>query len=418
MDQLKTKNKSYSTFRIVVFTFMVTAMLAVAAWYFLIFEKQIVIVPPVEMTEVKQGNIAVEIVSAGELLPVKTQVVEIPESFFSDYSIQEIRIMSLLPEDSKVEKGDIIAHLDISVYEAVKSKIENEIAEIEKNINEISQDSVRQLKDVKLAFENSRLDLEIRKISVEQSLFDPVSAHERMKLEFSKSTLAYENALANYNERRKGLLEKYAGYPAQLERLSTEEKTKLPALREALKISSPYKGVLAHAERADGHVVMVGSVLSPKNRVVAVVEDFSRLVSQCYLSEDYFSEIGEGQNINIHLKSNAIDIEAKIAKVSRKIETVNGKKVFAIESVVNNPELSLLPGQTTLNKISLNALEDVLYLPNSAVLQEGEKSFVFLSGGVRREIKSKNVNEEFTQVISGLVAGQMVYLDATAAVSK
>jgi hypothetical protein len=37
---------------------------------------------------------------------------------------------------------------------------------------------------------------------------------------------------------------------------------------------------------------------------------------------------------------------------------------------------------------------------------------------VRHEIKCKNVNEEFTQIISGLVAGQMVYLNAAAAVSK
>lgn len=412
MDQHKTRIKSYSTFRIVVLTFLVTAFFAVAAWYFFIFEKQIRIVPLIEMAEVKVGNLNVELISEGELFPIKSEPVMVPESFFNDFSIGEIAFKILLPEYSKVDKGEVIAQLDPSVAEKFKSDIESEIADLENKIREIAQDSVKQLKDVKLALENARIDLEIRKIAVEQSLFDPASAHERMKLEFSKLALAYENALANYNERRKSVLEKYESYPDQIEKLRADEKSKLPMLKEALRIESPLKGILIYATD------MQGQKLTPASRLVAMVDDMSRLVSKCYVGEEYYSEIHEGQEIDIFLKSNAVDIRTKITRVDRKIETIGGRKVFLIEAIIDNQGYNLLPGQTTVNKISLNPLRDVLYLPNSSVHEEGDKSYVFLNGGIRHEVKSKKVNEEFTRIISGLSAGQMVYLNAAAAVSK
>ena len=184
MDQHNNNRYSGSALKIVLITFLITSVILIAGWYFLVFDKQIAFVAPVQMVEVVQGDLEVEIVSTGELLPAVLNPVMVSESLFRDFSISEIEIKTILPEGSKVEKGDIIAHLDNSVYETYKSKIESELADIENKINEISLDSTKQLKDVKLALENARLDLEIRKIAVDQSLFDPVSAHERMKLEF------------------------------------------------------------------------------------------------------------------------------------------------------------------------------------------------------------------------------------------
>lgn len=412
MDKHKTKIKSYSTFRIVVLTFLVTALFAVAAWYFFIFEKQIRIVPLIEMAEVKIGDLKVELISEGELIPVKSEPVMVPESFFNDFSIQEIAYKVLLPEYGKVDKGDVIAQLDPSVSEKFKSDFESEIVDLKNKIREIAQDSVKQLKDVKLALENARIDLEIRKIAVEQSLFDPASAHERMKLEFSKSSLAFENALTNYNERRKSVLEIYESYPNQIEKLKADGKSKLPMLREALRVKSPLKGILIYATGSQGQN------LTPANRLVAIVDDISRLVSKFYVGEEYYSDIHEGQEIDIYLKSNAVEIRTKITRVDRKIVTIGGRKVFLIEAIIDNQGYNLLPGQTTVNKIALNPLRDVLYLPNSSVHEEGEWSYVFLNGGIRHEVKSKKVNEEFTQIIRGLSAGQMVYLNAAAAISK
>lgn len=415
MDQHNNNRHSSSTLKIVLVTFLITSILLAVGWYFLVFNKQITFVAPVQMFEVALGDLEVEIVSTGELFPVVSNPVLVSESLFRDFSLGEIEIMTILPEGSKVERGEIIAQLDNAVYEAYKLKIESELADIENKINEITPDSTKQLKDVKLALENARLDLEIRKIAVDQSLFDPVSAHERMKLEFSKSTLAYENALFNYQDRRKALLEKYAAFPAQAEKLKNEQSTKLPSLKLALEIKSPQSGILRHAEGASKSKIGAGSKLTPRNTLVAGIEDNRRLVSRCFFEEEYFTEISEGQEIRIFLKSNAVEIEGKISRINKKIETIDGKKCFSVETIIENSGHDLLPGQTTINNISLSALENVMYLPNSAVLEENDKFYVFVNGGTKQEIKCKSVNEEFTQVLSGLSIGQMVYLDVSSA---
>jgi HlyD family secretion protein len=279
----------------VVFTFIITAILAAAAWYVLIYSRTIALVEPVEETEVKEGSLDFEVVSAGELLPLYSYPVSLPESFFKEFAIEEIGIESIVAEGSRVERGTVIALLDRSVFETQKNKLEAELADIEHKIKDIAVDSTKQLKDVKLALENARLDLEIRKIAVEQSLFDPVSAHERMKLEYSKSTLAYENALLNYQDKRKSLLEKYAALPAQAETLSGEAKAKLSQLERSLEIKSPYSGVFGYPE--DNPEAIKGSrkILTPKINTIGEITDPGRLVSRFFLEEELYSSIHIGR---------------------------------------------------------------------------------------------------------------------------
>ena len=402
----------------ILLTVLITLSLAFAGWYFLISDRHLALVPPVQMTEVKQGNLDVEIIAAGELLPIGDNIITIPESFFSDFKIDQIAIETLVSDGKMVERGELIARLDPTVYEKVKARLEGELADLENKMNEITADSVRQLKDVKLALQNAGLDLEIRKISVEQSLFDPVSAHERMKLEYRKSELSYENALFNLQEKRKNLTEKYDSYPVQIEKISSEIKTKLPGLNKGLDIQSPWKGVLRHISRGNKETGITGYVLTPDDRKVAVIEDISRLVSVCLVEEEYFSEVQEGQTVRVYLKSNAEEVEARISRINRLIELHNGKKYFRMETIIENPGNRFLPQQTTINKIILRTLEDVVYVPNSAIATNGSGSYVVLAGGVRRPVTCKRINDQYTVVLNGLAAGEMIYQDASNGNSK
>jgi multidrug efflux pump subunit AcrA (membrane-fusion protein) len=113
------------------------------------------------------------------------------------------------------------------------------------------------------------------------------------------------------------------------------------------------------------------------------------------------------------LRSNGVEIAGKVTKIHAKIEEINGKKGFFAEAQVENSGLDLLPNQTSINRIKLQTLENVLYVPNSAVLEEGGRFYVFTSGGVRQEVECKRANENYTQIINGLSKGQMIYLFAS-----
>lgn len=397
---------------IVTVTALITVILAFAGWYFFLTERHLALVAPVQQTEVLQGNLDVEIVSAGELLPIGEFTVTVPESFFHDFKMDQIAMDVLLPDGKLVEKGELIAQLDPSVYETVKARLESELADLEGKLNDITSDSTRQLKDSKLALQNAGLDLEIRKISVEQSLFDPVSAHERMKLEFRKSELSYENALFNLQDKRKSLIEKYESYPLQMEKINTELKVKLPELKKSIDIQSPWKGVLRHLVSDAREPGNAGHFVTIADRRIANIEDISRLVSVSLVEEEYFSEVHEGQTIRIFLKSNAEEVEARINRVNRLIERHGDKKYFRVEAIVENPGSRFLPHQTTINKITLRTLENVLYVPNSAVASNGSGYYVTLSGGVRQPVTCKRINDQYTVILNGLKAGDLICLDA------
>jgi multidrug efflux pump subunit AcrA (membrane-fusion protein) len=412
MNQTNPTRSGSRTMAIVLITFLITLLFAIAGWYFLLADRYLALISPVQETAVMQGDLEVEISAPGELLPVNSYPVSVPETLFSDFNIDQIAVIALLPDGKLVDKGEHIASLDPSVYTSVRSRLENELADLENKLNEIAADSVRQLKDVKLAFQNSGLDLEIRKIAVEQSLFDPVSAHERMKLEYRKSELAYENALFNLQDKRKSLLEKYVGYPAQIERLTAELKTHLPMLKHGLEIQTPYRGLLLYVNEGEISDTKTGRVLTPSDRIVAEVADISRLVSVFLIDETYFPELTEGQIVKIFLKSNGEEVEARISRIGRTIESHQGKKYFRIESVMENPGNRFIPYQTTSNRVILRTLEDVLYVPNSAVGGIDSDTYAIVAGGIRKPVVCKPVNDRYTVIVSGLTAGEMIYLNA------
>jgi HlyD family secretion protein len=370
--------------------------------------------PVAEFVEAKKGDLAIEIISYGELTSFTTNPVYIPESLFTDFEFNEIQLRYLVPEGKVVEKGEVIIRIDESVYDAYKSRIEKEIAGIRSDIENIQADSTRQLKDVKLALENAIIDLEIRRISAEQSQFDPSATHERMKLEFRKSQLSYENALTNYNNARNNLLEKYAAYPERLEELTEKETLMLPALRRLLTIQSPTRGVVSYINVPGRWKGGEGSVVKANEREVLAINDLNSAISRCFIEEDLYSRVHVGQNIKVGLMAGGGEIDATISFIKNQIETVQGKRGFAIEAVINNADFDLIPNQTTVNRITLATFEDVVYVPYSSILMEGDVSYVVTEEG-RLQVESEKGNENYAVIRNGLTPGQMIYLNASRA---
>ncbi len=70
----------------------------------------------------------------------------------------------------------------------------------------MTADTALQLKDIKLSVEAASLDLQIKELSVDKTLYDPPAVQQRVQLEYKKSQLAYENLLLNLADQRKKLM--------------------------------------------------------------------------------------------------------------------------------------------------------------------------------------------------------------------
>ena len=393
-----------------IIVFSIIALL-LSPFIYLQVSKKFISVSPIEMVEVMQGDVEKSIVSEGELRVGNSKIIYLPESFFTEFQVNECKIKYMAPEGKTVDKGEDILQIEESLYSDYKAKIENEITQLTASMNGIAEDSTKQMKDVKLALENAKIDLDIKKIAVDQSIFDPQSTHERMKLEYRKSELAYENALMNYLNLRRSLNEKYAAYPARMQELLEIQKTKLPVLYNMLFLRSPFKGVISYKLNGNGLEKGIGSKLTIHDNAVLMIEDVSKLISRCYIEEDSYSKIFRGQKIQIKLKSNDLEIDTTISYVNKRIETVEGKKCFAIEAMIDNTSLNLIPNQTTINTIPLGVFKNVIYVPNSAIFLDKDKYYVITDDGLKKEVVCEEGNENFTLIHSGLTPGQLIYLN-------
>jgi len=401
-----------------IISFSALLVMFIVFFYFIISKKQVSIVHTDELVEVKQGDLEVEIESTGELNSMKSNAILAPNNLFSDFNINQITIKSILPEGTVVKRGDIIANLDESAYNDFKSKIDSEITGLKNNINNFTDDTTKQLKNVRLAMENAQIDIEIKKIAVDQSLFDPPATHERLKLEFKKSQLAYDDAQKNYHDLRISLLEKFESYQSKLDSLLNLEKTKLPVLLRTLNIQSPFNGVISYTLTANGTKRAIGSTLTMMDNTVATIDDPGSFISNCYIEEDYYSKIQIGQKITIVLKTSGKEIDATIGFIDNKMEMVNGKKCFAIGTYLSSAENELILNQTTINRISLPALKNVIYVPTPSVLTEGKKSYVISEKGSKLQVTCEKGNEDFMVIITGLTPGQRIYVNAVNAANN
>lgn len=365
-----------------------------------------------EIISVAKGDIDCVITVNGELVSGNTHQIEVPDLLFTDLALNEIKIRYLAAEGSVVEKGEVIAKIDESVLHDLKAKNEKEISELKSSLNGMTGDTTSQLKDIKLSVETAKLELQIKEISVDQTLYDPPAVHQRMQLEYKKSQLAYENLLLNCADQRKKLIEKYKTQSERLQLLEEEVKSKKYGFSGFRNIVSPAKGIITYLSPAEGMKTRQECILTLQNRVFASIEENINLVSRCYIDEEYFSKIHMGQKIKVFTKSNNLELDAEISKIENKIETIGNRKCFMVEAMINTPEQALLLNQTTVNTIELSKLKDVLYIPKTAVTAINGFSYVLTGEGLKLKVNAREGNILYTVIDSGLTEGQQIILNA------
>lgn len=366
-----------------------------------------------ETVQVAKGDIDCSVTVNGELVSASSHQVEVPELLFTELALNEIKIRYLAPEGSLVEKGEIIAVIDETALLEFKAKSEKEINDLKSGLEGMTADTALQLKDIKLSVETASLDLQIKELSVDQTLYDPPAVQQRVQLEYKKSQLAYENLLLNLADQRKKLIEKYKTQSDRLLVLEDEARNKRNRYTGLKNIVSPASGVIGYLNSEEASKTTRERILTIQNRIIAYVEDNNNLVSRFFIDEVYYSSVKTGQKIKVHTKSNNIETEAYIGKIDGKIKSVGNSKCFKVEARVNTTEQTLLLNQTTVNTIELSKLKDVLYVPKTAIATENGNSYVFSEEGLKLKVNLREGNNLYAIVDSGLIEGQQIILNVT-----
>ena len=190
-------------------------------------------------------------------------------------------------------------------------------------------------------------------------------------------------------------------------------------LFEALDIVAPKQGMVIYSYDRLGTKIKVGSTVSRWAPRIAELPDLSSMISKTFINEIDISKVKVGQKVKVGVDAFPDKVfDGDVITVANIGQTLpNGDtKVFEVNIKLFGSDKDLRPAMTTSNVITINSLEDALYLPLEAVFKTDSSRYVYTyNPGLTRQIVELGVeNANYAVVLRGLEEGMIVLLNAPA----
>ena len=179
---------------------------------------------------------------------------------------------------------------------------------------------------------------------------------------------------------------------------------------EIYPLRSPFSGVVVQIEKAEGEFVKAGD---PKEFILRI-DDTKKLFVVANAPEIDRVKVKLGQEAIV--KASAI-INRKYKGIIREISLAAKEKdqwsrsqviEFPIRMELTDMDELIQPGMSVVIDIITQKKENVLTLRHEYIRRDGEKYFVILANGKRKDIQVGLQNEEAFEVISGLDIGEKI----------
>ncbi len=168
-------------------------------------------------------------------------------------------------------------------------------------------------------------------------------------------------------------------------------------------IIAPFSGVL-------GYTGLTEDILVSKNIFIITLDDNSTIYSDIKIPENYSASIKKGLPVEVRLSSFKDKVFfGKIDFISSRINADTRSLLSRIK--VKNTELELISGSLLEVSVKFN-LRDSLSVPNTSVMVEGDKSFVYKVDNEnianKTEVKTGIRSNKQIEIISGLNEGDII----------
>lgn len=209
----------------------------------------------------------------------------------------------------------------------------------------------------------------------------------------------------------------------RLKNLKLEE-TEFEKLRQMLTdctVRSPTSGLVVYARRRGWdkeRPISLGRRVYERERLL-LIPDLSSMVVQLNIHESSVKRVKKGQRVWVTVDAlpgqRFPGTVEQIALVpSSKSSWMNPDlKVYEADVTLDEEVEGIRPGMHAQVEILVSAAQSVLQVPVQCVLQSGARSFVYLAQGegvVLQEIEVGPNNQRAVEIVSGLEAGDLVYL--------
>ena len=289
--------------------------------------------------------------------------------------------------NSHVEKGQLLAQIDTSLFKA-------QLQQAEANIN------------------NARATLQKNKALLD---YDTKTYHRYKNLyernlvsknDLDEAESAYKSDLAQVSAARASIMQAEANYATASANMGYT------------KIVSPVKGIVISKEVEVGQTV-AASFQTPT--LFTVAEDLTKMQIETSVSEADIGKVVVGQDVNYTLDGYPdLVFTGKVSQVRLSPTTESNVVTYTVIIEVENNEGKLLPGMTANVSIITGKKEDILTVPNVALkftvagnTQKYDQKGIWIDKKgkpVRVNIETGVSDDNYTEIISDKIKeGDLVY---------
>lgn len=366
------------------------------------------------MVIVSENDFEVSVLNTGELRAKNYTEISAPSSL-RQVGIWQVKISNLVAEGTVVKEGEFVAELDKT---EIMNKINEEQLNVQKKESEFKStqlDTTLTMRDARDELFNLKYAVEERKLTKEQSIYEPPAVLRQAEIEYEKAIRNFEQKKENYKTKQQQSVTKMQIIGSELTKAQNRLKELTTTLMQ-FTITAPKSGMVIYAKEWDGKKRVVGSTVNTWEPTVANLPDLRTMESVTYINEVDIQKVKVNQKVSIGLDAQTgkklVGLVKSVASIGEQ-KPNSEAKVFEVVIDVTSIDTSLRPAMTTSNSISTNTLKKVISVPIESVHAEGSKSFVYKKhqGKLVKQAVSIGVsNETHTVINKGLMVNDEVYL--------
>lgn len=352
--------------------------------------------------KVKKDKFLITVSESGELRAKNSVSVSAPRIRGN------LKIVYLVPEGTYVKTGEAVVKFDpteaLTNLKDAEAKLEIALSEREKVVANHKAEMTRLESDLKSA----GLSYELSKLNLEQMRFEAEIKQQEAKLNHQRNELSFVKATQDLESRK-------IIHQSELNKVEIEAQQKRSDLErskrdlEMLTLIAPMEGLVVYEINwGTGRKVAIGD--TPWSGMTLIsLPDLSTMESMTYVNEVDVSRVRKGLEVLVKLDAfQDSTFKGKISSVASlgKNKDRDSKiKVFEITVEIYSQSEILKPGMTTSNKIIINEISNVTFVPQEAVFEKEGKKIAYVKNGsgfdeIKVELGEKS--ENYVVVTKGL----------------
>ncbi|MDD4640437.1 MAG: efflux RND transporter periplasmic adaptor subunit [Bacteroidales bacterium] len=360
---------------------------------------------------IKRGEFKQTITETGELLTLDNRAIVMPRYGRYWYNM---KIIGLVEHGAKVQAGDSLVQFDPTEVKKFimdrQTQLENEQANLEKMLVQQKNN----LNNLQSTLRSEEASFNLRKLTMEYTKFESERVQEIKRLQFRQAEINFEKV-----KRRIELTKVMSANDLKIQKIKVAQVEKEIQMAQEvlpqLTLRAPISGIFQVArKRRSRDNLAVGDDVRFGN-MVGSVPDLTWMKVETTVNEVDRAKINMGQEVVVRLDALPdVAFKAKVSFISvlcRHYDNDDPRKVFDVEVKLLESDERLKPGMTVSCEFIASDLDDVLYVPNSCLLKEGGRYWVFMpkATGYDKLAVEFHTRNNTHSVISGNIAeGQEV----------